>query len=177
MITESDKGWMAAVLDMKGHVYHKETQARARSVITVTVDSSKPEVIRRLAELTGGNLDRARSAPMDWVRRGCSEHCPDQHIHMPAESKPSQRWAVNGVSAAIVLHNVIPFMRTDSGFREAYAEALAAVTGYGQGFGAVMPAVTRLARLGWVLPDFLMQKMLEGAERGAGALAPSRTGG
>jgi hypothetical protein len=109
--------------------------------------------------MTGSSAERARTGSGEWVRKGCVDHCPDQHVHV-ASLPPTQRWGASGISAGIVLHGILPYMQTDRGFREAYAQVLTDVTGWGQGFGAVLPAVRRLARLGWVLPDFVMTRML-----------------
>jgi hypothetical protein len=160
MITEAQLGWMAAVLDMKGHIYHKQTDSRHGVIVTLIVDSSKTEVIMKLSEMTGGNLDRARSK-QEWTRRGCVQHCGESHNHVVTQPG-TQRWAVNGITACIVLHGVLPYIQTVSkGWHEAYAETLARSRISGQGSGATRPAIARMLRLGWQLPPYISRLLAE----------------
>lgn len=149
--------WLAGVFDMKAGIIRKSNKMRNTSQIVLYIDSKNHAVVRTVARMTGTRpeMQPARKRP-DWMRRSCTEHCPEAHVHvgeynwsMPAVT----RWTITGAAAAVVLHNVMPHMRTDNGFSEAFTEILQnAVTG-GQGWGATRAAIRRLRDLGWELPE------------------------
>lgn len=150
-------GWLAGILDMKGVVLRKKNQSRATPQLVLAVETRQLQVVRELSRMTGTapELQKAR-ATEPWMRRGCVEHCPEQHIHginegngMPAIA----RWTVTGASMGVVLHNVLPYLRNDKALGEAMVEVLALVPASGQGRGAIDRALARLVELGWDLPD------------------------
>ncbi len=95
-----------------------------------SVDTKQMHIVRELSSLTGTRPELKNPQKLkDWMRRQCSEHCPDKHVHvgpygdditMPATA----RWTVTGVACAIVLYNVLPFVISDKGFDELYQQAL-----------------------------------------------------
>lgn len=148
---------MAGILDLKGKVIRKKNQTRATPQFVLIVETRHYPIVRELARMVGTapELQVEKDIP-SFARRGCTEHCPDQHVHvneqlhMPAIA----RWTVTGLPMAIVLFNVLPFLRTDSlkGFTEAMNEAMSYAPTEGRGRGAIDKAIRRLMDLGWEIP-------------------------
>jgi hypothetical protein len=141
---------MAAVLDLKGMIIRKNNQDRATPQIVLVVDSKNEKVIRQLCELTG-----------------CQEHCPEAHVHadLDWQMPPTSRWTVTGVSAAMVLYTIMPYMCGDrSEYLVAMNQAIANAAVTGKGSGATKAAIRRLSRAGWEVPPVLMAKMLPDVE-------------
>lgn len=162
MITGTDLAWLAAILDLKGHIIRKNNQTRATPQLVLMVESAQLRVIERLCMLTGTNVEPKWAdgrRQRDWVRRGCIEHCPEAHVHHEgSEIPPIARWTLTGAAAAVVLHSVIPYMVTDRGLEDMKNEILANVVLSGQGSGATKAAIRRLAALGWELPPLIAQR-------------------
>jgi hypothetical protein len=154
--------WVAAVLDMKGTIIVKSNQTRATPQIVLMVESTQVRVVEELARLTGSTVEprESRFRPA-WMRRGCITHCPEPDIEYPEQPDylPAQtRWTVTGSAAAIVLFSVIPYMVTDRGMQTALEEILGNVNLSGRSGNSARQAVTRLARLGWVLPPVIARQ-------------------
>jgi hypothetical protein len=162
MLTESDKGWMAGILDFQGHVVRKNNKQRSSDTaqITVTVTTSIQPIIDRLSALTGTapQLQNAREPHYlkdEWLRKGCVEHCPEEHVHQfrTIQAIPMYCWTVTGVSVAVVLWNLHYAMSSvHEPWDWALAQCLAQARLTGRGSGAVLPALQRLQDLGWMLP-------------------------
>lgn len=161
MITGTDLGWFAGVLDTRGHVTVKENGQRASPQVVLYVVSSCFPVVDRLGELTGGTpeeLEPSGLVSAEIVRKGCAEHCPEAHVHVwpGREMPPQRRWSASGAAAAVILWNLRGLM---VGGTEPWAEALALALGYarlsGQGSGAILAAIRRLHALGWELPPLM----------------------
>lgn len=157
-ITENDKAWFAAILDQKGNTVRKTNKMRRTPQLVLYVESRYNEVVKQLGLLTGINFEpQDEKKPIEWIRRGCTEHCPEKHLHAERHydwSIPrTYRWVVTGAGAVIVLHNTLPLMETDRDFRDLYAEGLQNTVTTGQGWGAVRKTIKRLYDLGWDLPN------------------------
>jgi len=164
MVKAADLGWMAAVIDLKGILLRKRNRSRATPQLVIVVDSRNFDVIRRLAEMTGTNPEakRIQTLNTDWSRRGCSEHCPEAHVHFTVHMPDTQRWSVTGVAAAVVLHNLRPYLvSSEKPYDEFTEEALANAVLSGRGSGAVKATLARLIALGWELPAELAADLLE----------------
>lgn len=156
-IDPGDMAWLAGVFDMKAKLIRKKNRQRNTSQVVLYVDSKNHTVVRTVARMTGTQPEmQAAKGPSDWMRRGCAQHCPDAHVHvgdftwgMPAIT----RWTITGAAAAVILHNVMPYMRTDQGLSEALQEILSQVVTEGQGWGATRAALRRLRDLDWELPE------------------------
>lgn len=160
-LSQSKLCWVAGVFDLKARVINKNNKQRSKQSVQMVlyVESKNYTVIRTLCRLTGTSVEtqEAQDHP-DWMRKGCAEHCPDQHVHvnntngysfgMPAIS----RWTATGAAAAIILYNVIPHMETERGLGDALEEMLEQTVTSGQGWGAVKASIRRLRDLGWTLP-------------------------
>jgi len=153
--------WMAGVIDLKGKLIWKANQTRApgSKQVTLYVESIQKPIVDRLASLTGTSpeLKKQRSRFDGWFRKGCDEHCPDQHVHVnPGEFLPAARWTVSGAAMAVVVTGLAPYMVQDKGLTEAAAYAFEHMTLWGQGAGTTVAALRRLHGLGWVLPDIIL---------------------
>jgi hypothetical protein len=157
-IDKAELGWMAAVIDMKGHVIHKNNQTRRTSQLVLMVDIKDARVAQRLAAFTGSRAEvKPRVPPSEaFLRRGCASHCPEAHIHVDETSAWQMpeitRWSVTGAAMAVVLLNLAPYMSTFSEYIDDVDEATANMAVSGRGSGAVRAAVKRLAGLGWRIP-------------------------
>lgn len=156
-ITKADLGWMAAVIDMKGIVVTKKNRMRATPQYVLKIESKHFPVIRRLGQLTGTQPEASRERPIkDFMRRGCAEHCPEQHVHINEDAMmpPVGTWTITGAGAAIVLYNLLPYMTCDHmGYTEIMNRIFAQATLTGQGSGTTRAALFRLMNLGWKLPS------------------------
>lgn len=168
-LPESDVAWVAGVLDMKGTVIRKNNKMRATPQLVLIVETRHHEVIRELARLTGTQPEmQAPKSPAEWMRKGCVEHCPTQHVHVGERgyewSMPAiGRFTITGAGAAVLLYNVLPYMRRPREFPEALEAMLAYTVTYGQGWGATRTALKRLLRKGWRMPPQFKDLDLEGA--------------
>ena len=168
MIPVAQLGWMAGILDLKGRVLYKNNQRRAPGSrqMVLAVDSTQLSIIKALAQMTGTNPELKKIQPGKeggWWRKGCDEHCDNAHIHVsPAgegDFPASARWTITGTGMAIVMHNVLPFLRSDHGFPDIMAEALGQAKVNGRGSPATMTSIRRLVDLGWELPEALKTSM------------------
>lgn len=165
MPAESDLAWLAAILDLKGHIIRKNNTTRATPQLVLMVESAQLRVIDRLCLLTGTSVEPPKNGDerhqRDWKQRGCTEHCPDPHVHHEGSPiPPIGRWTVTGAAAAVVLHNVIPYMVTDGGLQAMYDEIMTNLVVAGPGAGATKRAIRRLAELGWELPLEMTSRLM-----------------
>ena len=159
MLPPNKLGWMAGVIDLKGVWLRKRNQQRATVQIVLAVESRHMGIIRELGGLTGTAPAFKKAQPLaDFMRKGCTEHCPEAHIHINeymrdgATLPATARWTITGAGAAIILHNLMPFFMIDKDYQEIYQELLDATVLTGQGRGMVISAIRRLHSLGWDLP-------------------------
>ena len=157
MISEADKGWFAAILDLKGHIVKREKRASGSEQITLYVDSSVMEITSKMAAMTGTNPEPRNQPdlPRDWLARGCIEHCPEAHVHHFREVNLPEtiKWSTSGAAAAIVLWNLRDYLLTD---REPWdwgmAACFASTRLSGRGAHATIGAIRRMHSLGWEMP-------------------------
>lgn len=161
MISEATKGWVAGVMDFQGHVQVRRNPQRApgSEQITIYVNTSIPGIPERLCELTGTAPEEKLNHRLkdEWMRRGCSEHCPEAHVHNREVNMPLvTRWSCSGAAAAIILYNIRRYMTTDhEPWDWAQAQVLSQLRLTGQGSAAIIAAAKRLHSLGWELPPVL----------------------
>jgi hypothetical protein len=169
VIAPQKLGWMAAVLDVQGHVIQKKNAYRATPQVVVMAESRHRRVINGLCELTGSSVEEKQQPPLpaEWRRRGCIEHCPDAHIHHAGEfTMPmTSRWTITGVAVAVVLHSVLPYIvMDDKGYADAYQVCMENAVLAGRGSGATKVAIRRLMALGWELPPGWVDKLVIGED-------------
>ena len=159
MIPPTKLGWMAGVIDLKGRVVKKENKMRKSGPqVTLIVETRTIPIVKELGFLTGTMPETRQRQPLkEWMRRGCSEHCPDKHIHVEDEREmPTMgRWTISGAGLAVVLFNLMPFLLQD--YKTIYDEVIVNSPLKGQGSGAVVATIRRLALLGWDLPEQFLE--------------------
>jgi hypothetical protein len=150
MIMQTDLAWMAGVIDLKGRLTYKTNRARRTRQITLNVDSKEFHVVRRLCSMTGTKPEMRTTSPVsDYLKRGCSEHCPEAHVHAEGFAHGSTRWTITGAAMVVVLDNIEPYISLDRGFSEAIDEVVNGLTLEGRGATAVLGSLSRLLGLGW----------------------------
>src|SRR5215472_14452971 len=109
-------GWFAGVIDLKGTIIRKNNQTRATPQLVLLIDTRHKAVADRMATMTGTGIGtRDVSVPLRFERKQCREHCPEVHVHVSEMNMPqTYRWQATGVAAAIILHNLLPYMTTAS---------------------------------------------------------------
>lgn len=160
-------GWVAGVLDLKGRIVTKKNKQRATPQFVLMVECKDMAIIRELCSLTGTRVEAKleRRIP-EFMRRPCTEHCPEKHEHVHVENRPLDwklpamgRWTATGAAAAIILHNVLPFSLANLGLEVALQSLLDQAALTGQGSGATMAAIRRMNDLGWDLPEKFEQAL------------------
>lgn len=164
MLTEADKGWMAAVIDLRGYVYVKKNKQRAEGSrqVVLMVESKRAGIIRRLSELVGTKPETMQAREMkEFMRRGCAEHCVEPHVHVNDDrTMPSViRWTATGVCFAVIVSALEPYLTEDKGFPELAQEVLGATEVLGRGSGAVVASLVRMKGLGWPMPELLHEQL------------------
>jgi hypothetical protein len=163
MITEVELGWAAAVLDCRGKISYKANKMRATRQQVILVESKVQQVIKRLADMTGTKpeVHRNQVIKIEWDRRGCIEHCPDAHIHEYRKEMPEVfKWSATGVSAAIVIYNLLPYLTLKEQWRPVMVNVLEQAALEGPGSGAIRAAARRLGTLGWRMPEQVFESMM-----------------
>lgn len=164
MLTQADLGWMAAVIDLRGHVYIKKNKQRAEGSrqIVLMVESKRAGIIRRLGQLSGTKPETFQARELkDFMRRGCAEHCAEPHVHVGDDRvMPSVlRWTVTGIAFAVIVNGLEPYLQEDQGFPELAQEVLGVTEVLGRGSGAVMATLVRLKDIGWPMPELLHEQL------------------
>ncbi len=156
MFRPEELAWMAGVVDLKGRLTYKKNRTRATRQITLTMDSKEHLVVRRLCSMTGTKPEYRTTSPLSEqiLRRNCTEHCPDAHVHVDsAWTHGSIRWTVTGASMVVILDNIEPFITVDRGYREAIDEVMEGVNLDSRGSTAVISSLIRLSELGWSMRE------------------------
>ena len=163
MITEVELGWAAAVLDCRGKISYKSNKQRATVQQVILVESKMEPVIRRLAAMTGTSVESKKNQviKLEWDRRGCIEHCPEAHVHEQRKEMPDiYKWSATGISAAIVIYNLLPYLTTKDEWRQVMMTVLDTAALEGQGVGATRAAARRLGSLGWRMPATVFEAVM-----------------
>ena len=155
-------GWMAGIVDLKGRLVYKHNKQRATPQVVLLVDTKEYAIIRQLGVLTGTKAEFKKAQPLkDFMRRGCSDHCPEAHVHVGDDRimPQSARWTITGAGMVVVLTNLKPYLTIDRGYSEAIEQVGAVTTLEGQGSGMVMVSLQRLQSLDWELPPEYAQAL------------------
>lgn len=149
-------GWMAGIVDLKGRILRKNNKTRKTMQLVLSVDTKEIAIVRKLSAMTGTRpeLQAAQLRP-DFMRRNCSEHCPEQHVHVGTEEfymPQIARWTITGAGMVVVLSSLLPFLSIDRGWDQAVEDATNQTVFHGPGSGMVKSALFRLKELGWDLP-------------------------
>jgi len=160
MLPPMKLGWMAGVIDLKGRLIRKKNKTRATPQVVLIVETKEYMVVKELSSLTGTSPETMDRRPLrEWMRKGCSEHCPEAHVHVGDSEyehlymPPIARWTITGAGMVVVLSNLMPFLQIDRGYTEAIEEVTINTPLSGQGSSAVLSSIRRLSLLGWNLPE------------------------
>lgn len=108
MIPEKDLIWFAGVTDSIGRIHCKNDY----NMLTLTFSSSKrPDLAPIIAAMTGVQRTTIQLSEIGYLRRGCVEHCPEAHIHVPPRKGRSILLKMAGARAYTVLWNLYPYLR------------------------------------------------------------------
>lgn len=150
-------GWFAGILDLRGRLLVKTNQMRATPQFVLMAETRELGIIRELSSLTGTKAEIQKARMLrDFMRRGCTEHCPEAHVHVDDDKRMMPRiarWTITGAGMVTVLENLMPFLMVERGYQDAVDQAYRDTTLVGQGSGAVLASLRRLRDLGWDLPD------------------------
>lgn len=173
MVSPTDLGWLAGIIDLKGRVQYRNNSSRATRQITLAIDSKNYAVIHKLSALIGTkpNMRPARP-PREWMQRPCTEHCPEKHVAHQHTVAPDVtgampqmgRWGVSGAAMAVVLYNVIPYLLEWDTWTTYMHEAMDNAALDGQGSGMTIASLRRLHDLGWDLPPRFGEALKERGE-------------
>lgn len=162
-ISHTDLAWIAAIVDCKALYLQKRNKQRATPQLVLQVDTRDVQIIQRLCRHTEVLPDDKRTPQKPFLQRACKDHCPEPHIHHEDNWSlpPTARWAVTGIAAGIVLHNLRPFMVTwDEDVAIFQKESLAQATYAGRGYGQTLASIKRLMALGWILPPETLDHLI-----------------
>jgi hypothetical protein len=186
LISESDKGWMAGVVDFQGHVIRRANGHRAQGSehVSIYVDTRITEISSKLCAMTGTSPEPKANGhaalKVEWLRRGCVEHCPEPHQHIgdsDISMPPTVKWSATGCAVAIILWNLLPHMQTR---REPWEWAMgmgfASTRLTGRGSQAALSAIRRLHSLGWELPPLFREAVPRELEAAGAPLRGGATG-
>src|SRR6185503_19478151 len=103
MLPPMKLGWMAGVIDLKGRLIRKKNKTRATPQVVLIVETKEYMVVKELSSLTGTSPETMDRRPLrEWMRKGCSEHCPEAHVHVGDSEyehlymPPIARWTITG---------------------------------------------------------------------------------
>lgn len=155
MIPAPKLGWMAGVIDLKGRLIYKNNRQRATAQVVLMVETKEYPIIKALGALTGTKAEFRKAQPLkEFMRRGCSDHCPEAHVHVSDDREMPQvaRWTITGAGMVVILTNLMPYLTIDRGYNEAIEQVRANTALQGQGSGMVFMSLQRLQSLDWELP-------------------------
>lgn len=151
--------WAAGVIETRGKVRRVDNLQRKTVQLILQVQTRHVHIVERLCALTGvePRIHEARQIRAG-DRRGCVEHCPEAHVHLGVQMPRMAMWAVTGVGAAIVLHNVAPFLHPSTSLSVVdeildTAPIPADWRKPGRGARAIWVTVNRLRTIGWTIPE------------------------
>jgi hypothetical protein len=151
---------MAGVIDLKGRMLYKNNQMRASRQIVLAVRSAERMIISQLSAMTGTRPEMTPKRPLkDFMRKGCAEHCPEEHVHVGFGDLAATRdfsdmpetglWTITGASMAVVINNLSPYLTIDRGYAEAIDEVNLRLDLTGRGATQIRASLLRLRELGW----------------------------
>lgn len=151
--------WMAGVVDQKGRIIYKNNAQRRTKQVVLAVQVKELEILHAMGELTGTTPEFMKARPvMDFMRKGCADHCPEKHVHANARYASgvlpaNGRWTITGGAMVVVLKNLKPYLVVDRDYDLAIEQVMRDLAFTGQGSGMIMRSLVRLKGLGWKIPD------------------------
>lgn len=146
-------GWIAGIIEARGKIRKTSNPLRKSTQILLQVQTRHLDIAARLGKLTGVKVRYVESKRINkGDRKACAEHCPEAHVHVEPWIPAMGVWAVTGGAAAVVLHNVMPYLSSIEERQTIVDEIVGSLPTQGRGFHAVKTSVDRLRRLGWEIP-------------------------
>jgi hypothetical protein len=153
VITETDKAWIAGVLDNRCSIFVSHGSNIPVMEIVVILRSN-PVIAVELSNAVGVAPYMVNRKSAD--RRACAEHCPDDHVHIPARANP--RFAVRNAKAAIVLSNIQPYLRVISEKAQVATQQYFSLLDDRPAkmhVGRSLSAIKDMRNIGWIIPKEL----------------------
>lgn len=137
-LTDADLVYVAAVVDLLGHVTVRSMEGTDLPYIAIS--TRHVELLSDLGEMTGTKVLTTRRA---YNQHRCREHCDEAHQHVESVSG---RWQLTGAKATVLLAAIKPFIR----FQKTDIEEALKV-----GLGAPKKPATpnKMKALGWPIPE------------------------
>jgi len=147
LLDEPTLAYLAGVLDYEGVIRVRELPTGTQ-IPYVGLSGSNAPMLALFAKHTG---TRSVVTRRKYVKAGCNEHCKEKHVHVQSVSG---RWSVTGAKATVLLWNVQPYVRFQTGV---LSEALAV------GLRAPFKNATveKMRELGWDVPNARKLKLIE----------------
>lgn len=137
-VTERQRAYIAGIVDAMGILRVREVR-ESTQLPMVAVHGSNLGLLDWLAARTGSGVTLTRR---EYMRDGCSLHCPQAHVHIQSYSG---RWSLTGARATVLLYGIIPYMQLQSKTATEMLE-LGLATPY------KAATVAKMTALGWPLP-------------------------
>lgn len=157
--------WMAGIIDLRGRVTYKTNPNRKNSSqCTLYIETINMEIIERLCQLTGTSIEKKNRAGRPetvegWYRKGCEEHCPEQHVHVAGfDAISSGRWSISGAGLVVVGEGIMPYLVSPALVQEAVRYARQYLVVNGRGAGSSVATLRRLDALGWKTPADIVEQ-------------------
>jgi hypothetical protein len=147
MISETDKAWIAGVIDTRGRIT-LDRKASPTGFYTLRICVARDSLMQRIHEMTEVRRDIMRGRSYD--RKGCMEHCEEAHIHVIHKDSIDLRVPVG--KTVIILHNVSRYLHSER------ARANLAIWAFSTNLYAGKSKAWRIAvpvmeSLGWDIPE------------------------
>jgi hypothetical protein len=147
MITETDKAWLAGVVDSCAVFYLHTARPNQRPKPRLEVIVKDHRIMARARELFPGTGVIKSSGVRYTDRFQCAEHCPIKHVHVRVSGR-SDRWILPAARTMILLYNIRAYSVRWPDFQGPYEEYMSSDAPRFQ-----MKIVNQLALLGWDIPD------------------------
>ena len=160
MITEADLSWFAGVLDLRAMAIQTKAKEGRKAKFELIVQVYDHRIMDRLRSLTGLAPGKPRvREPKEWMQRSCTEHCSQSHVSHSL--RPQYQWQLRGISAAIVMYNVLPYMAHDDlGFAGIIGSIFLNTPLKGNTANAPRAAIKRLSQAGWEIPAEILDAVI-----------------
>lgn len=137
-LSVADLAYVASVVDNIALI--GERNVNGALLPRVAVSTGNLGLLKDLGRLTGVGIT---SVTRSYGRAPCAEHCTERHQHIDSVTG---RWILTGAKATVLLAAVRPYLRLR-------ADEATSVIALGLTSGFKPATVTKMAALGWPIPD------------------------
>lgn len=117
-ISETDKAWMAGLVDTQMRVsgrIHSSGRRQSFEIVGTYSSARNEGVVLEFQSMVGVKMcfqkHGSSTTRAEYWRAPCTEHCPERHQHVEM-GNASPYFKVTGTRAYILLFGIKPFMRT-----------------------------------------------------------------